>query len=121
MLKTLGQKLACVLHLDIADPEAVLRATGRRVHPGSGRSYHVKYQPPKVADKDDLTGEPLVQREDDNEACVKKRLNFYHKVTEPIVAHYERQGVLHRIDGGQSVDAVWEQIDCVLKKTLMSS
>jgi adenylate kinase len=62
--------------------------SGRRVHPASGRSYHVIYNPPRVADRDDMTGEPLVQRADDNEETVKKRIAAYHAVTKPLVNYY---------------------------------
>jgi adenylate kinase len=77
-----------VLELDVPDAEIVERAVGRRVHLPSGRTYHVKFNPPKVADKDDLTGEPLVHRDDDKEETVKNRLTVYHAQTAPLVAFY---------------------------------
>jgi len=80
----------CVLEIDVPAEEIVLRMSGRRVHPASGRSYHVEFNPPKAAGKDDLTGEPLVQRDDDREETVKKRLEVYHAQTRPLVDFYSR-------------------------------
>jgi adenylate kinase len=74
----------------VPDEEIVLRMGGRRVHPASGRTYHVKFNPPKVRDRDDLTGEPLIQREDDREATVNKRLEVYRRQTRPLVEYYTR-------------------------------
>ena len=70
------------------DEDIIARMSGRRVHPASGRVYHEKYNPPKSAGRDDLTGEPLVQRDDDREDTVRKRLEVYRKQTRPLVAHY---------------------------------
>ena len=77
-----------VVEIDVADEEIVRRLSGRRVHPASGRVYHVVYNPPKTADVDDETGEPLLQREDDQEATVRKRLDVYHEQTKPLVDYY---------------------------------
>src|SRR5919197_3158113 len=77
-----------VLEIDVPDDEIIARMSGRRVHPASGRSYHVKFNPPKQADKDDVTGEPLVQRDDDREETVRKRLEVYRAQTRPLVAYY---------------------------------
>lgn len=77
-----------VVEIDVPDSEIINRLGGRRVHPGSGRVYHVTYNPPKVADIDDVTGEPLVHREDDQADTVQKRLNVYHDQTSPLVAFY---------------------------------
>ena len=92
----------------------MIRATGRRTHLKSGRTYHAKYNPPKVEGKDDLTGEPLIHRDDDKEEIINKRLNFYHKVTEPILKHYEAQGKIWKIDGMLSITEVWRQVDAVV-------
>jgi adenylate kinase len=81
-----------VIEIDVPDAAIVERMSGRRVHIGSGRSYHVKYNPPKVAGQDDVTGEALIQREDDKEETVRKRLAVYHAQTEPLIAYYERWG-----------------------------
>ncbi|MDR1648122.1 MAG: adenylate kinase [Zoogloeaceae bacterium] len=87
-LKAAGVALDVVVEVDIPDADIVERIVGRRVHPASGRSYHVKFNPPKVAGKDDATGEDLVQREDDRKETVQKRLAVYHAQTEPLVAFY---------------------------------
>jgi adenylate kinase len=79
-----------VLELAVEDDEIIRRATGRRVHPGSGRTYHVLYAPPKVADRDDVTGEPLIQRDDDQEATVRNRLDVYRRQTRPLVDYYQK-------------------------------
>jgi adenylate kinase len=87
-LKAAGVGLDYVLEIDVPDPEIILRMSGRRVHPASGRNYHVKFNPPKVEGRDDATGEPLVQREDDREETVKKRLEVYRAQTRPLVDYY---------------------------------
>ena len=81
-----------VLDIDVPDATIVERMSGRRVHPASGRSYHIKYNPPRVPDRDDITGEPLIQREDDKEATVANRLAVYHAQTEPLVDYYLKWG-----------------------------
>jgi adenylate kinase len=78
-----------VLEIDVADTEILRRLSGRRVHPGSGRSYHIEFNPPKVPGKDDVTGEPLIQRPDDNETTVAKRIRTYHAQTKPLIEYYE--------------------------------
>jgi len=77
-----------VVEIDVADTEIIQRMSGRRVHPSSGRTYHVVFNPPKLEGKDDITGEALVQRPDDAEATVIKRLDVYHDQTKPLVAYY---------------------------------
>jgi len=77
-----------VVEIDVDDKEIVQRMAGRRMHMASGRSYHIKYNPPKVEDKDDLTGEALVQREDDKEETVMQRLQVYHSQTKPLIDYY---------------------------------
>lgn len=77
-----------VLEIDVPDTDIIDRMSGRRVHPTSGRTYHVRFNPPKVAGKDDLTGEDLIQRDDDQEATVRTRLNVYHSQTRPLVDYY---------------------------------
>ncbi|NRB37511.1 MAG: adenylate kinase [Pseudomonadales bacterium] len=84
-----GVDLDYVVEIDVADAEIVKRLSGRRVHPESGRIYHTVYNPPKVEGKDDETGEDLVQREDDTEVTVKKRLSIYHDQTAPLVGFYQ--------------------------------
>jgi adenylate kinase len=87
-LRDAGINLDYVINFDVADDEILRRMGGRRVHPASGRSYHVVFNPPRVADKDDLTGEPLVQRADDAQATVKARLKVYHAQTKPLLQYY---------------------------------
>ncbi len=89
-MKSAGVILDYVIEIDVDDAEIVKRLSGRRVHPASGRTYHLIFNPPKVAGKDDLTGEDLVQRADDTEETVKKRLEVYHSQTKPLVAYYSR-------------------------------
>ena len=89
-LKDTAIGLDYVIEIDVPDAAIVERMSGRRVHVASGRTYHVKFNPPKVKGKDDVTGEPLIQREDDREETVKKRLAIYHAQTEPLVMYYAR-------------------------------
>ncbi|HRD33578.1 MAG TPA: adenylate kinase [Rhodocyclaceae bacterium] len=89
-MKDAGVPLDVVLEIDVPDAEIIERMGGRRVHLASGRTYHVKYNPPKVEGKDDVTGEALIQREDDAEATVRKRLEVYHAQTKPLVEYYTR-------------------------------
>ena len=106
--------LDCVLEIDVPDEEIVARMGGRRVHPASGRTYHVKFNPPRVPDRDDATGEPLIQREDDREATVKERLEVYRRQTRPLVEYYARWAAsgdaraprLRRISGLGSVEEI---------------
>jgi adenylate kinase len=87
-MKAAGVKLDVVLEIDVPDDAIVERMSGRRAHLPSGRTYHVKFNPPKVEGKDDVTGEPLIQRDDDQEATVLKRLAVYQQQTRPLVAYY---------------------------------
>jgi len=87
-LRAAGIDIDFVIEIEVADQEILSRMSGRRVHPGSGRTYHVEFNPPKVPGKDDITGEPLIQRPDDNEETVKKRIATYHSQTKPLVNYY---------------------------------
>lgn len=87
-MKAAGVKLDYVLEIDVPDEAIIERMSGRRSHVASGRTYHVKFNPPKVPGRDDLTGEELVQREDDKEETVRKRLDVYQSQTRPLVAYY---------------------------------
>jgi adenylate kinase len=107
-----------VVEIDVADSEIIQRMSGRRVHPGSGRTYHTIFNPPKVAGKDDITGEDLVQRPDDVEETVIKRLNVYHEQTKPLVEYYttwratgdDKAPVVSRVAGIGSVDNIRDSI-----------
>lgn len=87
-LKDSGVALDVVLEIDVPDSEIIERMSGRRVHAASGRTYHVRFNPPKVEGKDDESGEPLIQRDDDREEVVRKRLDVYHAQTKPLVGYY---------------------------------
>jgi adenylate kinase len=87
-MKTARVPIEYVLEIDVPDEEIITRMSGRRVHPASGRTYHVKFNPPRAAGRDDLTGEPLVQRDDDLEETVRKRLEVYRAQTRPLVDYY---------------------------------
>ena len=89
-LKSEGVPIDAVVEIDVDDEEIIKRMSGRRVHPGSGRTYHVVFNPPKEEGKDDVTGEPLVQRDDDQEETVRQRLKVYHEQTEPLIEYYSR-------------------------------
>ena len=89
-MKEAGIAIDYVVEIDVPDETIVARMSGRRVHPGSGRTYHVEFYPPKVEGKDDLTGEDLIIRDDDKEETVKKRLAVYHDQTEVLVGYYSK-------------------------------
>ncbi|EIC13495.1 adenylate kinase [Kingella kingae] len=115
-----GVHLDAVVEIDVPDETIVERMSGRRVHLASGRTYHLKHNPPKVAGKDDETGEDLVQRDDDKEETVKKRLAVYHEQTEVLVGFYsqltgDNTPRYIKVDGTQAVDTVKEQIISALR------
>ena len=116
MLAENGEKVTRVIELNIDDSVLEERICGRWIHSGSGRSYHVKFNPPKsmsqpgAAMLDDQTGEPLSQRPDDNAMALKKRLTTYHEQTEPILAHYAPEKIVHKVNADQSIDAVWKDV-----------
>ena len=116
-MKNAGVKIDCVLEIDVPFDAIIERMSGRRSHPASGRIYHVKFNPPKVEGKDDVTGEPLIQRDDDREETVQKRLEVYAAQTRPLVDYYARwaqaepqnaPGVC-KIDGLGSVDEITQR------------
>lgn len=116
MLKKRHTPLTHVFHFDCDHETVVDRTSGRLFHPGSGRTYHLKYKPPKVPFKDDLTGEPLIQRVDDQREKVQVRLNEYSQKTEPIVAIYQKRGLVRSIDANLSIGEVTADIDAFMKK-----
>ena len=113
-LRAAQVKLDCVLEIDVPDSAIIERMSGRRVHPSSGRSYHTSFNPPRVEGKDDATGEDLIQRDDDKEATVTKRLAVYQSQTRPLVDYYQRWSAsgdaqaprYRKIDGSGSVDEI---------------
>ena len=123
-LRNAGVDLDYVLEIEVADAEILRRMSGRRVHLASGRSYHVLFNPPKVEGKDDLTGELLVQRADDNEATVKARLEVYHAQTKPLVQYYIDWGKRNdarapryaNIQGKGEVEAIRDKVFAALQK-----
>ena len=121
-LRTQGVDLDYVVEIDVADEEIIKRMSGRRVHTGSGRTYHVVFNPPKVEGKDDVTGEPLIQRDDDREETVKKRLDVYHSQTKPLVDFYSSWGAsgaagapkYRKIAGVGSLDSIKGEVFAAL-------
>jgi len=101
-----------VIEIFVPDSEIVERLTGRRVHLASGRVYHVKYNPPKITDRDDVTSEPLVQRDDDTENTVQERLRIYHEKTEALVGHYKQSDRVHyvHVDGTGDIKQIQQRI-----------
>ena len=117
-LEETGVHVDYVVELDVRDDEIIRRLCGRRVHPGSGRTYHVQFNPPQLADKDDVTGEDLVRREDDEEETIRTRLEVYHAQTTQLAEYYsawadtgdERAPVYRKVDGSGSVEEVRDRI-----------
>jgi adenylate kinase len=122
-MKEAGVVLDFVVEIDVPDEVIVERMSGRRVHMASGRTYHLVYNPPKVAGKDDETGEDLIQRDDDQAETVQKRLNVYHEQTEVLVDYYGKQSVetglpgYIKVDGTQDVNEVKEQVLAQLQES----
>ena len=110
MLREKDQKLQHAVELQIDDGLLVSRITGRLIHQASGRTYHKVFNPPRVAMKDDVTGEPLIQRSDDNAETLKKRLSTYHAQTSPVVAYYQRTGIWRPVDAAQEPGQVWKSL-----------
>ena len=116
ILSDRNQKIDVVLRLCVPDDMAIRRIAGRRFHITSGRSYNIEFNPPKIEGRDDITGEKLVQREDDKEEIVQSRLNTYHELTEPLVRYYQKQGILNAIDGTGSPEKIFTEIKQMLKE-----
>ena len=121
-MKAAGVKLDVVLEIDVPDAAIIERMSGRRVHVASGRTYHVKFNPPKVADRDDVTAEPLIQRVDDLEETVRKRLDVYQSQTRPLVDYYSAWAATgdsgaprcRKISGTGSVEQITERVMAAL-------
>ena len=120
-LDAIGVDIDRVVEISVDDEEIVKRMSGRRVHPASGRTYHTVFNPPRVAGVDDVTGEALVQRDDDKEETVRNRLRVYHEQTEPLIDFYAEKAAktpttrFARIDGIGSVESIRERMLAALK------
>jgi adenylate kinase len=120
-LKDAGVPIDAVVEIDVPDEEIVKRMSGRRVHPASGRTYHIVYNPPKVEGKDDETGEALIQRDDDREEIVLDRLEVYHQQTAPLISYYRKESetnptlVYIHVDGTKPIEEVQQEILSALK------
>jgi adenylate kinase len=119
-----GVAIDYVLEIDVPDAAIIERMSGRRVHVASGRTYHIRYNPPRVAGKDDVTGEDLIQRDDDREATVRKRLDVYRAQTMPLIEYYSKWAAsadpraprCRKVDGMGSVDAIRDACLAALKR-----
>jgi adenylate kinase len=117
-MKSAGVKVDAVLEITVPDADIIERMSGRRVHLASGRTYHVKFNPPRVAGQDDVTGEPLIQRDDDKEEVVRKRLEVYHAQTSVLVDYYSKWAATgdaaapryFQVDGVGPVDEVKRRV-----------
>ena len=119
-LKNMGINIDHVVEFDVEDEEIVKRMSGRRVHPASGRTYHIVFNPPRDEGKDDLTGDPLIQRDDDSEATVRKRLSVYHEQTKPLVGYYRKlaeEGAVRfaSMNGMGNVETITERLFAALQ------
>lgn len=116
MLKQDGLKLDSVVELSIPDELLTSRILGRWLHKPSGRTYHTEFKPPKVPGKDDVTGEDLIRRGDDNAESLKTRLGAYHKMTSPLAEYYNQKGLHCKVNADQKPYQVWEDIQKCFKK-----
>jgi adenylate kinase len=110
MLRVKGKKISKVLFFDVPDEVIIDRLSGRRVCSKCGAVYHVKYNPPKVEGVCDLCGGILVQRDDDKEEVVRKRLEVYRKQTQPLVEFYQERGIIYKLDAGKEVEELFEEV-----------
>ncbi|MEQ1621772.1 MAG: adenylate kinase [Methylococcales bacterium] len=123
-LDALGVAIDTVIEIVVSDEDIVKRIAGRRVHLASGKTYHVDFNPPKVDGIDDVTGEALVQRDDDKEETVRKRLSVYHELTKPLVAFYSdpaKQVKFASITGVGSVDEITAKVFAILESNSQSA
>lgn len=114
MFTSQGTKLDRVVSLEIDDSILIDRLEGRRIHEPSGRSYHLRYNPPHFEGKDDITGEPLIQRPDDKKEVIEKRLATYHKFTKSVLEYYRNTGILKEIQANQPIDKVSKDVNTAL-------
>ena len=115
LLNNLNQTLDIVVVIDVPDNSIVKRMSGRRLHPSSGRIYHIIYDPPKKEGYDDVTGEELIMREDDREDTVRKRLKIYNELTSPLINYYDKKGIIEKVDGNQDIINVSKLIEKLIK------
>lgn len=122
ILEKAGIPIEAVIEIAVPDEEIITRLSGRRLHLNSGRIYHVINHPPKIADKDDVTGEPLIQREDDKLEAVRKRLQVYHQQTEPLIEWYKKAGLasskgpkFYSVDGSKGIELIQRDLMNILK------
>ncbi|MBA2654165.1 MAG: adenylate kinase [Gammaproteobacteria bacterium] len=122
-IQSQGIEIDNIIEIDVSDQEIINRLSGRRIHPRSGRVYHLKHNPPQEPGKDDFTGEPLVQRDDDSEETIRKRLKIYHAQTKPLIEFYKvlsshsesEKPRYSRVSGEDSVERICAQIDKILR------
>jgi adenylate kinase len=122
-MKNAGLHIDYVIEIAVPDEEIIQRMGGRRVHPASGRTYHIKFNPPKVADKDDVTGDPLILRQDDQSETVKERLHVYHAQTQPLIQYYtnweatgDKDAPRHcKVSGTGTVEQIRDRVFAALK------
>lgn len=110
-----GRKIDRVVDLKVNEEELYERVEGRRVHPASGRSYHIRFNPPKVEGIDDVTGEPLIHRSDDKKEVLKSRIDTYNEKTRPVSDYYGKKGIVANVNAMQQIDVIYEQV----KKSLI--
>ncbi|KAL0490661.1 adenylate kinase [Acrasis kona] len=110
MLKKNNKSLEHVIVLGVEDDVVVKRISGRLSHPASGRIYNKYFRPPKVEGKDDVTGEPLTQRDDDNETAIKTRLDAYHKYADSLIKYYDGKGLVRKVNAQQPINTVYNQV-----------
>jgi adenylate kinase len=110
MLRVKGERISKVLFFDVPDEVIIDRLSGRRVCSKCGAVYHVKYNPPKVEGVCDLCGGTLVQRDDDKEEVVRKRLEVYRKQTQPLIEFYQEKGIIYKLDAGKGVEELFEEV-----------
>jgi adenylate kinase len=114
VLSGMDCRLDGVIHIEVEEEELIARLTGRRICRDCGATYHIKFNPPKVRNVCDQCGGELSQREDDSLSTVTERLAVYKKQTEPLIEYYQKQGLLHTINGNQEIDIISDQIRAVL-------
>jgi len=118
MLAESKTSLDAAATFEIPDAVLVERVEGRWIHPTSGRSYHTKFAPPKVSGKDDITGEPLIHRPDDNPEVLKKRLSQFHEQTQPVIDYYKKKGVYAPVDANKPVPSVFQALMAAINRPI---